>query len=64
MFNSHLAMELANLPAHGKAQAEAFLTAGVRADTLWRLRLMENPHMLNREGIEIVPVGVPGASLL
>jgi hypothetical protein len=39
-------------------QAESLMAAGVRADTLWRARLMVEPGMLNRDGIEVVEVAV------
>lgn len=38
-------------------QARALLAAGVRADALWRAHYMANPELLDRKGIEVVPVG-------
>lgn len=39
-----------------KKQADALMAAGVSAETLWRAHLMAHPELLNREGIEVVPV--------
>jgi hypothetical protein len=57
VFNSDLATGLASIAAWSEEQADALLAAGVKADTLWRLRVMEHPEMFTREGIEVVAVG-------
>ncbi len=49
----------AALAVGSEAEAQELKAAGVRPETLWRLRLMENHDLLNRRGIEVVSVASP-----
>jgi hypothetical protein len=56
IMDSGLCEKLAEIVAGSKEKTESLMAAGVRADTLWRARLILQPGLLNRDGIEVVEV--------
>jgi len=57
VFNAGWIEGLERVPVGSEEQAQALLARGVRADTLWRMHLMADGTLLNRQGIEVISVG-------
>jgi hypothetical protein len=56
IFNDQLSLGTVERPAGSQEMADSLMAKGVSADTIWRMRFVNNPALLNRDGIEVLQV--------
>jgi hypothetical protein len=56
IFNDQLSLGTVESPAGSQEMAHSLMARGVTADAIWRMRFVNNPASLNRDGIEVCQV--------